>query len=201
MEPRHLLYKKGQNPMDITQISALLLILGTTLIYTGFGVSPWGIYTEQNIQAKSKLLEAQRGRWFVGQAIVIFGGMVAVAGLLYLIPIFRDSQGALLAVMAGVAFVLGHIFWFWEVGLRAVRPQLFAKNELQGWWYRTYSIFVLLALAVLGAAFWVQGTHPVLGAGLFGGAGLTLVLTIIDKGVPPFVYYALTLAIGLTLLF
>jgi hypothetical protein len=187
--------------LDNTQITALLLVLGTMLIYTGFGVSPWGIYTEQNIQAKLKLLEAQPGRWFVGQAIVILGGIIAVTGFLYLIPIFRDSRGALLALMAGVGFVLGHIFWFWEVGLRAIRPQRFAKNELPGWWYRTYSIFVLLALAVLGAAFWVQGTHPVLGAGLFGGAGLILVLTIMDKGVPPFVYYAMTLAIGLTLLF
>ena len=187
--------------MDFIQITALLLILGTVLIYTGFGISPWGIYTEENIQAKLKLLEAQPGRWFWGQVLVVVGGMVAVAGLLGLIPVFRESRGALLAVMAGVAFILGHIFWFWEVGLRAVRPQMFAKNELPGWLYRTYSLCVLLALAVLGAAFWTQETHALLGAGLSGGAVLILVLTMMDKGVPPFVYYAMTLAIGLTLLF
>jgi hypothetical protein len=187
--------------MDYIQSSPLLLILGTVLIYSGFGTSPWGIYTEQNIQAKLKLLEAQPWRWFWGQALVIVGGMVAVAGLLGLIPLFRESRGALLALLAGAGFVLGHIFWFWEVGLRAVRPQRFAKNELPGWWYRTYSIFVLLALAAIGAAFWLQGTHAVLGAGLFGGAGLILVLTIMNKGVPPFLYYAMTLTIGLTLLF
>lgn len=187
--------------MDFIQITALLLILGTVLIYTGFGVSPWGIYTEENIQAKFKLLEEQPGRWFVGQSLVILGGIVSVAGLLDLIPIFRESRGALLASMAGVGFILGHMFWFWEVGLRAIRPHLFAKNELPGWWYRIYSIFVLLALAVLGAAFWMQGTHPALGAGLFAGAALILALTMMDKGVPPFVYYAMTLVIGLTLLF
>lgn len=187
--------------MDFMQSSPLLLVLGTVLIYSGFGVSPWGIYTEQNIQVKLKLLDAQPGRWFVGQMFVIVGGMVAVAGLLSLIPNFRESPGTLLALAGGVAFVLGHIFWFWEVGLRAIRPERFAKNELPGWLYSTYSFFTLLALAAIGAAFWLQGTHALLGAGIFLGAGLVLVLTFLDRGVPPFVYYALTLIIGLRLLF
>ena len=187
--------------MNNIQIPALLLIFGTVLIYTGFGVSPWGIYTEQNIQAKLNLLAAQPGRWFWGQMIVIVGGMVAVVGLLSLKSNFRESPGALLALSGGVAFVLGHIFWFWEVGLRAVRPERFAKNELPGWWYYTYSFLVLLALGCFGAAFWLQGTHPVLGAGLLAGVLLVLGLFIKFQGVPPFVYYAMTLIIGLALIF
>jgi heme A synthase len=87
------------------------------------------------------------------------------------------------------------------VRLRTVQPQKFAKNELPGWLFPPYPIFILLALASFGVAFWLQGTHRVLGAGIFLGALLVLGLFLKFKDMPPFVYYAITLAIGLALLF
>ena len=187
--------------MDIIQITALLLILGTVLIYTGFGAFPPRIYTEKNIQEKSNLLAALPRRWILCQSLVILGGIVSVAGSVFLIPLFGESLGALPARIGVVGFVLGHVFWIWEVGLRTVQPQKFAKNELPGWLYRTYSILILLALAGFGVGFWLQGIHRVLGAGIFLAALLVLGLFLKFDDMPPFVYYAMTLAIGLTLLF
>ena len=187
--------------MNTTQITSLLLILGTMLTYTGFGAFPPRIYTEKNIQEKLNLLAAQPRRWILTQTLVILGGLTSVAGSISLIPLFRGSQGALLAIIGAVAFAFGHVFWIWHVVLRAVQPQAFAKNELPGWLFKPYSILVLLALAGFGVAFWLQGIQLVLGAGIFLGALVILGLYLKFDDMLPFVYYAMTLSIGLTLLF
>lgn len=187
--------------MTDSQIPALLFILGTLLIYTGFGAFPPRIYTERNIQEKLKLLEAQPRRWIFCQSLVILGGIATMAGSIFLIPLFNDSQAALLAKIGAGGLVLGHFVWIWHLRLRIVEPQKFARNELPGWLYPVYAIPFLLSLAIFGSAFWLQGIHQVLGAGIFVGALLVLGLYIKLKDMPPFIYYAMTLVIGLSLLF
>jgi hypothetical protein len=100
-----------------------------------------------------------------------------------------------------VGFVLGHVFWIWQLVLRIVQPKLFANDELPGWLFTTYSVLTLFALAGFGVAFWLQGIHQVLGAGIFLGALLVLGLFLKFDSMPPIVYYAMTLVIGLALLF
>jgi len=146
--------------MDNIQITALLLILGTGLIYTGFGAFPPRIYTEQNVQEKLNLLAAQPRRWILSQSFVIMGGIAAMAGSVFLISLFRESQTALLVRISVVGFVFGHVFWIWHVGLRTALPQKFAKNELPGWLFKIYSIPTLLALAGFGIAFLAAGSSP-----------------------------------------
>jgi hypothetical protein len=124
-----------------------------------------------------------------------------VLGSVFLILLFRESQGILPAGIGAVGFLIGHIFWIWIVGLRIVEPWRQAKNEFPDWLYKTFSILTLLGLAGFGVAFWLQGIHQVLGVGIFLGALLILGLFLKFKGMPPITYYMLTLAIGLTLLF
>jgi hypothetical protein len=187
--------------MDVTRLPAILLILGTALTYIGFSVFPPRIFTLKVIQEKMDLLAARPQLWTASQSSVILGALASTAGALYLSPIFNDTLGALPVTIAAVGFALGHVFWIWHLGLRIAAPQKFAKNELPGWLGMAYAVLVLLALAAFGAAFWLQGTNPLLGAGIFLGAVLVLGLYLKVKDMPPFIYYAMTLAIGVTLLF
>ena len=187
--------------MDITQITALLFILGNMLIVFGFGAFPSLIYTGKNVHEKLTLLIAFPRRWVFSQLLVILGGLVLVAGSVFLVILFKESQGILPAGIGAMGFVLGHVFWIWIVGLRIVEPQRQAKNEFPEWLYKTFSHLTLLGLAAFGVAFWLQGIHRVLGAGIFLGALIILGLFLKFKGMPPITYYMLTLAIGLTLLF
>jgi len=187
--------------MNIIHISAFLLLLGNLLIIAGFGAFPSRIYTGRDIQEKSNLLTAMPQRWIFSQMLVILGGFVFIASSIFLVLLFRESQGFLLAGMGAVGFVLGHIFWIWILGLRTVEPQKWVNDELPGWLYKTYSILFLLGLAGYGAAFWLQGDNQVLGISIFLGALLILSLFLKLKEMPPIVYYSLTLVIGLTLLF
>ena len=171
------------------------------LVVAGFGAFPSIIYTGQNVQEKLDLLAAKPRRWVFSQLLLILGGFVIIVGSVFLVLLFRGSQGILPAVISGVGFVLGHVLWIRIVGLRIVEPWRQAKDEFPGWLFRTFSILTLLGLAGFGVAFWLQGTQRVLGAGIFLGALLMLGLFLKFKGMPPIVYYAMTLVIGLTLLF
>jgi hypothetical protein len=187
--------------MDTIQVTALLLILGNILIVTGFGTFPALIYTGKDVQEKLDLLTALPRRWVFSQYLVILGGLILMAGSFFLVLLFGESQGILPAGIGVVGFVLGQVFWIWIVGLRIVEPWRQAKNEFPKWLYKSFSILTLLGLAGFGIAFWLQGSQRVLGAGIFFGALLLLGLYLKFKDMPPITYYALTLTIGLTLLF
>jgi hypothetical protein len=187
--------------MENIQITALVLILGTVLTATGFGIFPSQIYTEKNHLVKLNLLASKPQRWTLSQFVVILGSITTVAGSIFLIPLFRESQSAILVRLGVVGFVLGHVFWIWQLVLRIVQPKLFANDELPGWLFKSYSILILLALAGFGIAFWLQGNYIGLGAGILFGALLVLGLFLKSNNMPPIVYYAMTLTIGLTLLF
>lgn len=187
--------------MNIIQITAFLLILGNLLIVAGFGAFPSLIYTGKNVQEMLDLLTALPRRWVFSQLLLILGGLFLVAGSVFLVFLFKRSQDILPAGIGAVGFVLGQIFWIWIVRLRIVEPWRQAKDEFPDWLYKTFSTLTLLGLASFGVAFWLQGIHRVLGAGIFVGALLILGLFLKFKGMPPIVYYSLTLAIGLTLMF
>jgi len=187
--------------MENTQITALLLILGTALTATGFGIFPSQIYTEKSNQVKLSLLASKPQRWILSQLVVILGGITTVAGSIFLFLLFSERQSALLLGIGLVGFALGHVFWIWQLVLRIVQPKLFANDELPGWLFKSYSILTLLALAGFGVAFWLQEINQILGAVIFLGALLVLGLFLKFDNMPPIVYYAMTLIIGLTLLF
>lgn len=186
--------------MDIILITALLLILGTLLAAAGFGTFPPIIYTGSNVQEKLDLLTAQPRRWVLSQLLVILGGMVTVAGSVFLMLQFRESRGMLPAVISAAGFILGHVLWIWIVGMRIAEPWRQAKDEFPGWLFKTFSILTLSGLAGFGIAFWLQGIYQVLGVGIFLAALLVLGLFLKFKGMPPIVYWTITLAVGLALL-
>jgi len=186
--------------MDIILVTGIFLILGTVLTYGGFGSFPPIIYTGKNMQEKLNLLAAQPRRWTLSQYLVIFGGLVSVAGTILLVFLFRGSQGFLPAIIGTAGFFLGHVFWIWIVILRIVKPKRQVTGEFPGWLFPSFSFLAQLGMAGLGVAFWLQG-HLVLGIGIFSWAALIFLLFLKSKGMPPFVYYLATLVIGVALLF
>ncbi len=186
--------------MDPARLPGILLILGTALTYLGFSSFPPRIYTLRVIQEKLDLLAARPGLWTASQILVILGALASIAGALSLPPVFNATPGALAATIAAGGYALGHVFWIWHLGMRISAPQKFARNELPGWLGIAYADLVLLALAAFGGAFWLERTNQLLGAGIFLGALLVLGLYLKIKDMPPFIYYAMTLAIGVTLL-
>lgn len=187
--------------MNMIQVTALLLILGTTLTTIGFGIFPSQIFTEKSKQIKLNLLALKPKRWILAQSVVLLGAVTTVVGAIFLFLSFRDSGNVLLFGIGLAAFVFGHVFWIWQLVLRIDQPKLFANDELPGWLFTMYSVLTLLALAGFGLVLWLGGNYLIPGAGIFIASLLVLGLFIRLKMMPPIVYYAMTLAVGVTLLF
>jgi hypothetical protein len=188
------------NTMDIIQITAFLLILGTVIMAIGFGTFPSIIYTGRDVQFKLDLLKAQPRRWVLSQLIVILGTLVSMAGSIFLILLFRESLGFIPAVISAVGFNVGHALWAWIVGMRITEPPRQAQDDFPGWMFRTFSILTLLGLSGFGIAFWLQGIHLVLGIGIILGSLSILGLFLKFKGMPPIIYFTITLVMGVALL-
>ena len=189
------------NHMNIIQITALLFILGTALTTLGFGLFPSRIYTSNNSQEKLNLLTSKPRQWVLSQSVVLLGSITSVVASIYLYLAFRETRGVLPLGIGLIGFVLGHVFWTWQLVLRIVHPEMMANNTLPAWLFRWYSILVLLGLAGFGIAFWLHGNYAVLGIGLFLVSLLVLGLFLKFKGMLPIVYYVMTLTIGIVLLF
>ena len=186
--------------MSTVQITAFLLILGTGLTTIGFGIFPSRIYTSDNKQEKMNLLASKSERWVWSQLFVILGSITSVVGSIFLFLAYRNGQVAIPIGIGLLLFVAGHVFWTWQLVLRIVHPEMFAFNTLPAWLFRWYSILTLLGLVSYGFAFWLEGNYLVLGIGLVFASLLVLGLFLKFKGMLPIVYYAMTLAVGITLL-
>lgn len=187
--------------MNITLIAAFLLMLGTIMSAAGFGSFPPVIYTGRNVQEKLDILAAQPCRWIFSQVLVILGSLIAMGGSVFLVILFRDSRAFIPAGISAVLFILGHIFWIWIVGMRIVEPVRQAKDDFPAWLFPMFSILILSGLAGFGASFWLQGVYLVLGVAIFLAALLILGMFLKFKGMPPIVYFTISLIMGLALLF
>jgi xanthine/uracil permease len=94
----------------------------------------------------------------------------------------------------------GALLWCWRVWLRAVDPPMWTAREIPLWLFGGYSLLTIAGLALIGTALRRSRIDAWVGRLAIGAAALFLVLGILFGDMPPFVYYLVTLTIGLKLL-
>lgn len=185
--------------MEIDSLAGVVLIVGTAIVYAGFSVFPSGIYTATDINLKVRLVDRYTWRWTISQALVILGSTISVIGLALVASWLQGTAGATPALMGLIAVAIGGVLWDWHLVMRILTPQVFARGELLFWPFLIYSVLTPVGLAAYGIAFWIDGANTILGTGLLVSAVLVLGVEYVLKDMPPFVHYAMTLAIGLVL--
>lgn len=185
--------------MKMDSLAGLVLMVGTAFVYVGFSVFPSRIYTATDIDLRVRLIDMHSGRWAISQAFVILGSTASIMGLALVTSWLQGTAGATLALVGLIAVTIGGVLWDWHLVMRIRNAQGFARGELLFWPFLIYSILTPAGLAAYGVAFWVDAANPFFGAGLLAVALIVLGLEAILKDMPPFVHYAMTLAIGLVL--
>ena len=185
--------------MEIDGLAGIVLIVGTAIVYVGFSVFPSLIYTTTDIDLKVGLVDRYAERWTISQALVILGSTTSVIGLALVTSWLQGTAGATLALLGLFAVAIGGVLWDWHLVMRILIPQVFARGELLFWPFLIYSVLTPVGLAAYGIAFWLDGANAILGTGLLAGAVLVLGVEYVLKDMPPFVHYAMTLAVGLVL--
>ncbi|MFN2222282.1 MAG: hypothetical protein ACK2UH_07000, partial [Candidatus Promineifilaceae bacterium] len=186
--------------MNQETVAGIALISGTALTYLGFGIFPSRIYTVRDIAIKLELVQTYPRRWSASQIGVILGAVASAIGFLLLAPLFQGTDGANLILFGVVAFLLGHILWIWHLILRIGDPPSFATAKLPSWHFTLYALLAPLGLLICGVSFWLLGAYNWLAIGLVVASLIYLAIMAIYRDIPPFLFYLLTLIIGMVLL-
>ncbi len=186
--------------METESVAGIILVGATAITYAGFGVFPSRIYVTSDADVRIKLVEQYPRRWTLSQTLVMAGGALSVVGLVLVARLFHEPGAILLAWVGAVCFAAGFLFWARHLAARISSPRRFARGELPRLPFQAYSVLTAIGLVAFGLAFWLEGFDQLLGLGLAAGGMIALVVFYIVKDMPPFVYYAMTLVVGLVML-
>jgi hypothetical protein len=187
--------------MNQETVAGIALVGGTALTYVGFSLFPTRIYTIRDTAARLELVQTYPRRWSASQIGVILGAVASAIGFLLLASLFRGTGGANLSLLGVAAFLLGHILWIWHLILRINDPPAFATARLPTWHFTLYALLTPLGLLICGVSFWLHGAYSSwLGIGLVVASLIYLGIMAIYRDIPPFLFYLLTLIVGLVLL-
>jgi hypothetical protein len=177
------------------KVAAIVVVVGS-ILFLAAAFSPVSrVFGVRDVDERLAILSAAPTQWQVSQVGFGLGAVVTALGIALLAPAFRGPITGLLAGAAALLLV-GAGFWVWHVWLRAADPPAFVRGDLPHWNFVVYSLLSQVGFALAGVALLRAGLPAWVGWMLIGGMGLFLVLMVVFRDMPPFVYYVLTLIAG-----
>jgi hypothetical protein len=179
--------------------AGVILIIGS-IIFIIAAFSPISrVFGEPDPARKLEIMEKGRTGWTISQVLFVLGASVTAIGLGLVAYRLRGSPGAPLAWLGFGVVAVGAVLWDWHVYLRALDPAAFAFGTLPAWQFVAYTLLTLAGLAAFGVVYLRAGFPAWLGGVTIAGAAVLLVLYLVFRDMPPFVYYILTLLAGIVM--
>jgi hypothetical protein len=175
--------------------------LGSILFLVAAFLPVSRVYVEPLAEKKIEIITAMKRMWNTGQILFGSGSIVTVIALGILSYGFRDSPSAKWSYLGVSLMAVGAVLWNWHVAERIIDPVAFANNTNTPYLFVMYSILTQAGMVFIGimllnsiVANWVGWTFII-------GSVFFLLMLIIFKDVPPFVYYVLTMIAAVVLFF
>jgi hypothetical protein len=186
--------------MGANRSGPVTLIVGS-ILFLAAAFSPISrVFSIRDPGARLDIIAAAPTQWLVAQALFAAGALVAAAGIA--LVAYRLRHQPVAGGLAATAALMGTgaLLWSWHVYLRAADPARFVAGDVPVWLFAGYSLLTIAGLAVLGKTLLRTRLPRWLGRLCIGSAGLFLVMGILFQDLPPFVYYLVTLAVGVAVL-
>jgi len=171
--------------------SILFIVAAFSPISRIFGIS--------SSEQKLEIILAAPNQWIIAQVLFALGSLTAAAGLSLIAVHFRTQSFSFYLNLSVMFLLIGAVLWSWHVYLRAIDPQLFVEGGIPIWYFAAYTFLTQIGLVLFGIALLRMEIQNWIGWLMIGSMGLFFLLTIIFRDMPPFVYYAITLAAGIML--
>lgn len=185
--------------MTFDRTDAIVIIVGSVL-FMAAAFSPISrVFAIPDPVEKLAIIQDAATQWTVAQALFALGALVTAAGIGMLAYRAAGDGPSFLLAAATAVMALGAVLWSWHVYGRAVDPAAFASGELAAWPFALYSLLTMAGLVLIGMALLQTQMAPWVGWLSIGAAALFLVLGVIFRDMPPFVYYVVTLTAGIML--
>ena len=175
------------------------MVSGSVLFFVGAGIAVPRVFTEPDRQEKLRMLTEHPWLWRSGQPLYALGALVAALGVGSLAADEEGTSRTLLAASSGL-LVVGALAWSWSAYRRAVSPREFALGQLPGWSFAAYLWLTFAGLALLGPGLLAGSWPEWLGWSVLAADALFVVAYLRYRDIPPFVFYALLLVVGIAVL-
>jgi hypothetical protein len=195
-------YQTKEPLMDISlqKTSALVVMLGSVLfLIAAFLPISFRVFPEPSAARKLDALTSSPTAWFAAQIFFGLGALVTVLGVGLAAYGFRAQPFGGLAQASVAVLTLGTLLWVWHLGERTVDPAAFANGALSVWPLLLYFGLTEAGLALFGVALLGSGLPAWLGWVVIGSMALFFAIVVIFRDIPPFVFYAITLLVGIVL--
>jgi hypothetical protein len=185
--------------ISLQKISAIVIIGGSVLFLIAAFSPISRVFPEPSAVRKLEIIVASPNAWFVAQIFFGLGAMLTVIGIA-IVGYQSCAQPFAWFIHASVTILfLGALLWLWHVYARAEDPAAFAEGSLPAWPVVLYFLLTPTGLAVFGVALLRSALPQWVGWVMIASMALFLLLTVIFRDIPPFVYYAITLLTGVGL--
>ncbi len=179
------------------RIDALLVILGSIIFQVGaFTPVSITVFSRSDGSRRLAAIEARRRSWRFSQVFFALGPIVVAAGVGLAVSRLPGALVRWLALAAFAALAVGAGPWIWHVYRRAVDPRAFVTGSIPAWLFTVYSLLTQVGLALFGLALLGAGIPPWVGSMLLGAAAVLMIVFLLRRDIPPFIYYVLTLING-----
>ena len=185
--------------ISLQKMSGSMIILGSVLFLIAAFLPISRVFPEPSAVRKLEIIRDAPNAWLVAQICFALGALVTVIGIALVAYRFRDQSFAVLMQGSMPVLVLGALLWIWHVYARTVDPAAFAEGALPAWPLVLYFYLTPTGLAFFGVALLRSALPPWVGWLMIGSMALFFVITVIFRDIPPFVFYVITLVIGVVL--
>lgn len=184
--------------MELTfqKTCALIIVVGSVFFMIAAFSPVSRVFAIPDAGQKLELILNERLAWNISQFFFAAGAAVTVIGLGMTGAIFSNQTNTGLIYTSVILLIAGTILWVWHVYIRAADPQVFASGEIPVWLFAGYTFLTQAGLVLYGMVLLKSGLPGWLGQMMIGSMILFLILTIIFRDMPPFVYYIITFITG-----
>ena len=148
---------------------------------------------EPDPDRKLSIIRDKRMMWTTGQVLFGLGSLVTVIALGLQSWGLRTIEGAGWSHMGVILMFTGMVLWCWHVWERAVGPESFVSGTNTPYLFGLYSMLTQIGLILVGIAVLRSDLANWVGWMFVIGSSTFLILMLIFKDMPPFVYHVLTL--------
>ena len=186
--------------MNPLKIAAVVLILGSILFQiAAFSPISMAFFTESDSARRLEIALNSIRAWVISQILFTSGAVVAAIGIGLAAHQLRNLPGSALAYVGFAAIAVGATLWVWHGYLRAGDPQALVEGTIPAWLFSGYTLLTQAGLAMFGVVLLRSAISSWVGWTLIGGVVICFVIYLVLKDMPPFVYYILTLLVGIML--
>ena len=138
--------------------------------------------------------------WNISQWLFALGSIIVAIAVGLSSSQFRTLPGSAFAYFGFISILIGSLLWSYHVYLRGIDPTSFVEGLQPNWHFVAYTLLTIAGLVSLGLILLRSQIQIWVGWTFIIGSGLFFVLYVVFKDMPPFVYYLLTLILGIVMI-